>query len=83
MKKKAIFGLVIFIVLLLSIVFANSYERALERGQSVNYCNNNYNCEQYENCPIYNDNGYCPQQNYRCRSNCGRQQGYAHTMCHK
>lgn len=95
MKNKVIISSVIFILLLLGIVFANSYVQALSREEkildnqaentTVNYSNirektvNCYNyCEQNENCPIYQENGYCTTRNNHCQQrsyDCTREYG--------
>lgn len=82
MNKKFVIYSATFILLLLSIVFANSYVQALSRERkSQEMMSNCYNyCEQNENCRIYtqnnddveqsiNQNYYCSQENNNCRRN--------------
>lgn len=82
MKKKLIISIIIFAVLLVSIVFANSYVQALSKRQinkkvensqiyqnikeRMNNCDNI--CEQNEECTMYQQNEDCPmyQQNENC-----------------
>lgn len=77
MRKKLIISVIIFAVLLVSIVFANSYVQALSRRQMnkniqnseicqnmeerMNNCDNI--CQQNENCPMYQQNDNCMRQN--------------------
>lgn len=83
MKKKILFSFIIFVLLLLSVVFANSYMQ-----ERINNCNNN--CIQNENCQYYNENeqcinqrNQCIQQNYNCRKDCNRQQHCNRGMCNR
>lgn len=118
MKKKAIILFIIFIMLLVSVAFVNSYVKALSRQEELqleketleqelknseinekeynqiyqnidNRMVNCYNdCEQNENCPIYQENNYCTRQNnhhnshrnYDCVENCPRQQNCSKGM---
>lgn len=120
MKKRIIISLIIFILLLVSIAFANSYVKALSKQEELQIkkeileqelkdneitekeynqvyqniddrmvnCYNN--CEQNENCPIYQENNYCIRQdnhhshkNYDCIENCTRQQNCYRKMCNR
>lgn len=72
MKKKIICSVIIFIIILLSIVFVNSYAQALSRGERATDCyNNNYNCEQNGKCQRYQQNKNCITRNNHCQQrNC-------------
>lgn len=89
MKMKVILSFMIFIILLLSIVFVNSYVQALSReeiieqkilnnkiteeeyyqiyrniGETIPNCYNN--CQENENCPMYQQHSNCMKKNNQC-----------------
>lgn len=75
MRNKVVFLVIIFL-LLLGIVFANSYVQALSRQERLMNCNN---CEYNENCEVYyknnnciKRNNTCLQRNNNCRRNCSK-----------
>lgn len=80
MRNKVIIFFVIFL-LLLGIIFANSYVQALSHQERFINCNN---CEYNENCPIHDKhtncikpNNQCFQKKYNCKRSCVKQ------MCNK
>ena len=119
MKKKVIISIVIFALLLISVVFANSYVQALSKEERLQVkkgileqkveenkitkqqadqiydnmeermtnCDNV--CVQNEDCPVYQQNGACVQQNQCLQQNnndminCGRGQNHHNRMCNR
>ena len=113
MKKKVIISIVIFALLLISVVFANSYVQALSKEERLQVkkgileqkveenkitkqqadqiydnmeermtnCDNV--CVQNENCPVYQQNGVCVQQDNNYMRNCGRGQNHHNRMCNR
>lgn len=91
MKNKVILAIIVFIILILGIIFGNSYVQALSRKERLQVnrekgMNTNcYNyCEQYDNCPIYQQNGNCQRrnnqyshENYHCSKD------YNRGRCHR
>jgi len=77
MKNKVIISCIIFILLLLGIVFANSYVQALTQEQNNKIIEEaNYNCPRIEekaiNCYNYceQNDRHCIRRNNHCRRDC-------------
>lgn len=97
MKNKVIVSFLIFMLLLISVVFANSYVQALskeEKLQTKQEANESYqnmeeriincnnNCDPNENCPLYQQNSNCMTRNNRClQEHCGYQRSCTRNMC--
>ena len=87
MKNKVIFSLVIFILLILSVIFTNSYVQALSKeekweikNREAKNINCNYYCEPNENCPIYQENRSesVRQNNQHSHHNCNGRRNVRH-----
>lgn len=95
MKKKLIFSIIIFTLLIVGIIYANSYVQALSRREinnkgeiykdreGININCYNY-CEPYEECPVYQQNGNCTRRNSQSSQrnyHCNRD--YNRGICHR
>lgn len=82
--KKVIIYIVIFAMLLISLVFVNSYVKAISKEQRFNDCpyNEKYPiCQQDGNC--IQQNNQCLQQNDNCIRNYDRGQKHHNRMCNR
>ena len=84
--KKVIISIAIFATLLIGVIFANSYVKALSEEERLQMNkekfeqkvqenkNCDYFCQQNENYPICQQNDNCLQQNKNSIRNCARWQ---------